>query len=172
MTTGDLADGRSRRDESLNRSARGHVDCRGAHVEAGIGQSFCRRIGVFLAQVGQQTCLPALTRRAIAWPIDPAPMTTITFFIGRLSTPLIPARPHSDQLPVRTDHHFDRLPQQRRDGGPPELPTGAENLPDELVAGERAVRFRRVKERDTAVVTGGDLADTNGLSVAAVPGIV
>ena len=25
-----------------------------------------------------RTCLPALTRRAIAWPIDPAPMTTIT----------------------------------------------------------------------------------------------
>jgi hypothetical protein len=24
------------------------------------------------------TCLPALTRRAIAWPIDPAPMTTTT----------------------------------------------------------------------------------------------
>jgi hypothetical protein len=27
------------------------------------------------------TDFPALTRRAIAWPIDPAPMTTITSFM-------------------------------------------------------------------------------------------
>ncbi len=35
-----------------------------------------------------RTCLPALTRRAMAWPIWPAPMTTMTslmvasFFVG------------------------------------------------------------------------------------------
>src|SRR5271166_2832241 len=28
------------------------------------------------------TCLPAPTRRAIAWPIDPAPITTITFVMA------------------------------------------------------------------------------------------
>jgi hypothetical protein len=28
-----------------------------------------------------RTCLPALTRRAIAWPIDPGPMTTMTLLI-------------------------------------------------------------------------------------------
>ena len=29
-----------------------------------------------------RTCLPALTRRAIAWPIDPAPMTITTLGIA------------------------------------------------------------------------------------------
>src|SRR5215207_1570040 len=28
-----------------------------------------------------RTCLPALTRRAIAWPIDPGPMTTMTLLM-------------------------------------------------------------------------------------------
>ena len=37
------------------------------------------------AQISQHDTLPALTRRAIAWPIDPGPMTTMTSLITMLS---------------------------------------------------------------------------------------
>jgi hypothetical protein len=36
-----------------------------------------------------KTCLPALTRRIIAWPMDPAPITTITFVIQGLRCPIV-----------------------------------------------------------------------------------
>ena len=35
-----------------------------------------------LRRSASKTCLPALTRRAIAWPIDPAPMTTMTLVMA------------------------------------------------------------------------------------------
>jgi hypothetical protein len=43
--------------ECVNRGARGYVGGRGAHVEAGVCQLLCRRIRVFLTQVGQQDVL-------------------------------------------------------------------------------------------------------------------
>lgn len=43
-----------------------------------------RGLGVVRAQVAEQDCLPALTRRAIAWPIDPLPITTVPSVIAVL----------------------------------------------------------------------------------------
>ena len=86
----DFAERRGGLDERVERFARGHVDGRGAHLEAGIAQDLCRRLGVFLAQVSQQHMLAALTRRAIACPIDPAPMTTMTLFIVFISLNVLP----------------------------------------------------------------------------------
>ena len=40
--------------QALDRGTGRHVDCRGRHLEAGFAQRLCRRIGVFLAQIGKQ----------------------------------------------------------------------------------------------------------------------
>ena len=57
MTPGDVADRRGRLDERVDRLARGDVDGRGAHLESGVAQDLGRRVGVFLAQVGQHDVL-------------------------------------------------------------------------------------------------------------------
>ena len=44
---------------------------------------------VFSRRSATSTCLPALTRRAIAWPIDPAPITTMTLLMPLSSIDLI-----------------------------------------------------------------------------------
>ena len=50
--------------------------------KARITEDFGGCIGVFLAQVRQHEFrLPAPTRRAMAWPMDPAPMRTMTSLI-------------------------------------------------------------------------------------------
>jgi hypothetical protein len=67
-------------DETLNRRARRNVNFRGAYVETGIDQGFGRRVGILLAQISKYNVFSCAYRRAIAWPIDPAPMTTITAF--------------------------------------------------------------------------------------------
>src|SRR5271165_4857892 len=44
-------------DKGLDQGTRRHIDSRGRHPEAGFAQSLCRRIGVFLAQIGKQNVL-------------------------------------------------------------------------------------------------------------------
>jgi len=52
--TGDRADRAGRLDEGVHRVPGGHVDGRGAHLEAGVEENAGGSIGIFRAQVGQQ----------------------------------------------------------------------------------------------------------------------
>ena len=54
---GDVAQTRGLLDERMHGLARGHVDRRDAHLVSGVAQDLCRRIGVFLAHIGQQDML-------------------------------------------------------------------------------------------------------------------
>jgi hypothetical protein len=81
---GDVAVGGGGLDERVNGIAGGHVDGRGAHVEPGVAHHRGGgRLRVGLAEIGDTTCLPVLTRRAIAWPIEPGPMTATTSLVVR-----------------------------------------------------------------------------------------
>lgn len=105
----DLAEFSGYPNEIMNRSARGDVDRRGADVETSIEKNLCRRVHVFLAYIGQQDLLACADRRKIAWPIEPAPITTITsaiFCLSMITTPdgrLTPGRA-GRPLPVAARH--------------------------------------------------------------------
>ena len=55
--TGDVAERRGGLDERVDRLARGHVDGRCAHLEAGVAHHLGRRVGVALPQVRQHDVL-------------------------------------------------------------------------------------------------------------------
>src|SRR5271166_10136 len=44
-------------------------------------RTFATASAVSIRRSASTTCLPTLTRRAIAWPINPVPMTTTTLFM-------------------------------------------------------------------------------------------
>jgi hypothetical protein len=54
---GDVAESGGGLDEWMHRLAGGHVDGRGAHVKAGIGQYLGCRIGIALMQIGEHDVL-------------------------------------------------------------------------------------------------------------------
>src|SRR5277367_6334268 len=59
---------------------------------------------VFSRRSASSTCFPALTRRAIAWPIDPAPITTMTLLmISSLVESFADARRQMRGIPVSSD---------------------------------------------------------------------
>src|SRR4029453_8858567 len=90
------------------------------------------------------TCLVALTRRAIAWPIDPAPTTTTTFVMAAIRSCKTRNAFESDRL--KTRHAFKRVTHliERQ------LPR-AQTCRFELLAGNQRQQFRvfrlRIAER-------------------------
>src|SRR6476619_5121610 len=101
------------------------------------------------------TCLPALTRRAIAWPIDPGPMTTTTLLIT---------------MPFREVGERRDLRRYRSHGGGVTLPDlsiayAAQHAAEERLAAYAAAPGMAVRRgRDWfAVRTGVDSNDMNGV---------
>jgi hypothetical protein len=82
---GDVAEAGGGLDQSVDRLPGGDVDGRGADVEPGVVQDGGGGLGVGFTEVGEQYASAALTRWAIACPIDPAPMTTVTSLTVRPS---------------------------------------------------------------------------------------
>ena len=73
---GDPAQSRGGVEQSTYILARRHVDSLDGHIVARVGEDFRRGIHALLPFVRDCTCLPKPTRRAMAWPICPGPMTT------------------------------------------------------------------------------------------------
>ena len=63
---GDVAERRGCLDERVDRLARGDVDDGGAHLEPGVARTLAAASAFSWRRSASRTCLPALTRRAIA----------------------------------------------------------------------------------------------------------
>lgn len=63
--------------QGVHRLARRHVDHGGADLETRVAQNLGCGLRTLGSKVGQQHVLPELTRRAMACPMEPAPMTTV-----------------------------------------------------------------------------------------------
>jgi hypothetical protein len=72
----DVAEVRRLPDQRLDRRSRGHVDHRRHGLEAGAARIFAAESAFSCRRSATSRILPAPRRRAIAWPIEPAPMRT------------------------------------------------------------------------------------------------